>query len=131
MSYRAPVSKMSFLLNEILAADRLAATDRFSDATRDIADAILSEAAKMSEDVLAPLNRVGDTHPAVVENGVVRTSPGFADGYRAIAEGGWVGMAADAEFGGMGLPIALTVCVNEMMASACMPLSLNPLMPQG
>lgn len=131
MSYRAPVSRMSFLLNEVLAVDRLAATARFADATPDMAEAIFGEAAKMCEDILAPLNQPGDTHPAALENGVVRTSPGFADGYRAIADGGWVGMAADPEFGGMGLPMTLTVCVNEMMASACMSLSLNPLMSQG
>ena len=131
MSYRAPVSKMSFLLNEILGAERLAATDLFAEATPDMAEAILSEAAKLSDTVLAPLNREGDLHPAVLENGVVRTSPGFSGGYQAIAEGGWVGMAADPEFGGMGLPMALTVCVNEMLASACMSLSLNPLMSQG
>ncbi len=131
MSYRAPVNQMTFLLNAVLGADRLAATDLFAEATSDMTDAILGEAAKMSEVVLAPLNRAGDLHPAVLENGVVRTSPGFADGYRAIADGGWVGMAADPAFGGMGLPMALTVCVNEMMASACMSLSLNPLMTQG
>ncbi len=131
MSYRAPVTEMTFLLEQVLDAGRLAATERFAEATPDMTDAILGEAAKLSEEVLAPLNREGDLHPAVVENGIVRTSPGFTDGYRAIAEGGWVGMAADPEFGGMGLPMALTVCVNEMMASACLSLSLNPLMSQG
>ncbi len=131
MSYRAPVTEMTFLLEQVLDAGRLAATERFAEATPDMTEAILGEAAKLSEEVLAPLNREGDLHPAVVENGIVRTSPGFTDGYRAIAEGGWVGMAADPEFGGMGLPMALTVCVNEMMASACLSLSLNPLMSQG
>ena len=93
--------------------------------------AILAEAGKLCENVLAPLNRAGDKHPARLENGVVRTSPGFAEGYRAIADGGWVGMAASPEFGGMGLPMTLTTAVNEMMGSACLALQLNPLMTQG
>jgi alkylation response protein AidB-like acyl-CoA dehydrogenase len=62
---------------------------------------------------------------------VVRTSPGFADGYRAIADGGWIGMAGDPEFGGMGLPLTLMSAVNDMMSGACLSLQLNPLMTQG
>jgi acyl-CoA dehydrogenase len=110
---------------------QVAATTRFQDATPDTVETILTEAARLSQTVLAPLNRAGDTHPAVLENGVVRTSPGFAQGFRAIAEGGWIGMAAPAEYGGMALPITLATCVNEMTGSACLALQLNPLMTQG
>ena len=85
----------------------------------------------MCEEVLSPLQRNGDLHPAHLENGVVRTSPGFDAGYQAIAEGGWVGISASAKAGGMGLPITLATCVNEMMSAACLSLSLNPLMTQG
>ncbi len=81
---------------------RVAGTERFAEATPDTVAAILTEAARMCDDVLAPLNRAGDTHPARLENGVVRSSPGFAAGYRAIAEGGWVGLAANPAHGGMG-----------------------------
>ncbi|HBB83354.1 MAG TPA: acyl-CoA dehydrogenase, partial [Sulfitobacter sp.] len=63
--------------------------------------------------------------------GIVRTSPGFAEGFAAIAEGGWIGMSADPEFGGMGLPMTLTSAVNEMMSGACLSLQLAPLMSQG
>ncbi len=131
MGYIAPVTDMQFLLDTVLDAGRLAETTRFADATPEMAGAILTEAAKLSEEVLAPLNRAGDLDPAKLENGVVRTSKGFADGYRAIAEGGWVGMAADPDHGGMGLPMTLVSCVGEMMSSACLSLSLNPLMTQG
>ncbi len=131
MTYQAPVREMQFYLNAVLGATRLAGTERFAEATPDMTEAILAEAGRMSEEVLAPLNRAGDEHPARLENGVVRTSPGFIDGYRAIAEGGWVGMAADPEHGGLGLPMVLTACVNEMMSSSCLALSLNPLMTQG
>ena len=131
MPYRAPVNDIRFLMDHVVNFAQVAETEKFSEASSDMVDAILSEAAKLSEEVLAPLQRNGDLHPAKLENGVVRTSPGFADGYAAVAEGGWIGIAADPEFGGMGLPMALTTGVNEMMSSACLSLQLNPLMTQG
>lgn len=131
MPYRAPVADYQFLLDHVAGFSDVAATERFAEATADMTSAILTEAAKMCEEVLAPLQRNGDLHPAVLENGVVRTSPGFADGYKAISEGGWIGMSAHPESGGMGLPMALTTAVNEMMAGACLSLQLNPLMSQG
>ena len=131
MPYRAPLSEYRFLLEHVLDYNAVAATDRFSDATMDTVDAVLAEAGSLSETVLAPLQRVGDEHPARLENGVVRTPPGFAEGYRALADGGWMSMSADPANGGMGLPVAVTSCVNEMLGSACLALQLNPLMTQG
>ncbi len=131
MPYRAPVADVRFLLDHVAGYPAVAATDRFAEATPDMTDAILTEAARLCEDVLAPLNRAGDTHPARLETGVVRTSPGFAQGYAAIADGGWIGMSADPANGGMGLPMTLTTAVNDMMSSACLSLQLNPLMTQG
>ncbi len=131
MPYRAPVADFRFLLDHVTGFEAVSATETFAEATPDMVDAILTEAGKMCEEVLAPLNRAGDLHPAVLENGVVRTSPGFGDGYRAIADGGWIGMSASPDNGGMGLPMTLTTAVNEMMSSACLALQLNPLMTQG
>lgn len=120
MTYRAPVSDFQFLLDHVVGYQRVAATDRFAEADADVATAILTEAGKLCDEVMAPLQRNGDLHPAYLENGIVRTSPGFAQGYAAIGEGGWVGMAGDPEYGGMGLPLSLTMAVNEMMsAPAC------------
>ena len=131
MPYTAPTNEHLHLLNNVLNYNAVCATEKFADAGDDMVAAILSEAAKLAQDVLAPLQRPGDLEPAYLENGVVRTAPGFAQGYRAIAEGGWVGAAADPEHGGMGLPLTVTTLVGEMMASACLSLSLNPLMTQG
>jgi acyl-CoA dehydrogenase len=131
MPYRAPLSDFRFLFDHVVDFKQVSTTERFAEATSDTIDAILSEAAKLCETVLAPLQRAGDLHPASLENGIVRTSPGFAEGYRAIMDGGWVSIAANPEFGGMGLPMALTSAVNEMMGSACLSLQLNPLMTQG
>ena len=131
MTFRAPVEDYLFLFDHVVNLAQVQGTERFAEADDDVTRAILNEAGKLSEDVLAPLQRPGDLHPAALENGIVRTSPGYAEGFQAIAEGGWVGMAADPEFGGMGLPMALTSAVNEMMAAACLSLQLNPLMCQG
>ncbi len=131
MPYRAPVDDFSFVLDHVVGFGQVRQTDRFAEASPDVSAAILTEAGKMCTEVLAPLQRAGDLHPARLENGVVRTSPGFADGWKAIAEGGWVSIMADPEYGGMGLPIALATCVNEMIAGACLSLQLAPLMSQG
>ena len=131
MNYRAPVTEYQFLFDHVVGLDQVSATERFGEATRDVTTAILIEAGRMCEEVMAPLQRAGDEHPAVLENGVVRCSPGYVEGYRAIAEGGWVSIAASPEYGGMGLPMAVTTAVNEMMSAACLSLQLCPLMTQG
>ncbi len=131
MSYRVPVNEMAFCADHMVGTDPLSGTELFSEATPEIRAAILDEAAKLCEGALAPVNRNGDLHPAKLENGVVRCSPGFREAYAQIAEGGWVGISADPEYGGMGLPISFATMVNEMMASACLSLSLNPLMSMG
>lgn len=131
MTYRAPISEIEFTLDHVVGAGVLSDTARYAEATADLRSAILTEAARMSESALAPLQRNGDLDPARLENGVVRTSKGYDQGYRAIADGGWVSVAAPAEYGGMGLPITVQTVVNEMMSSACLSLSLNPLMTQG
>jgi alkylation response protein AidB-like acyl-CoA dehydrogenase len=131
MPFRAPVSEYEFLYDKVIGYAQVAATERFADATPDTVSQILTEAGKMCEDALAPANRSGDLHPARLENGVVRTSPGFAEGWKAIAEGGWVGITGDPEYGGMGLPMTVATAVNEMMSGACLSLQLAPLMSQG
>ena len=131
MPYRAPLREFAFLFDHVVDLAQVSGTARFAEASRDVTDAILAEAGRICETVLAPLQRPGDLHPARLENGVVRTSPGFAEGYRALAEGGWMGIAAPQEFGGMGLPQAVTTAVNDMMSGACLALQLNPLMTQG
>ena len=131
MPYRAPVAEYEFLYRHVVGFDQVATTARFEQASDDMVTAILTEAAKLCDEVMAPLQIAGDLNPARLENGVVRTSPGYAEGWTAIAEGGWIGMSGDPEYGGMGLPITLSSAVNEMMAGACISLQLAPLMGQG
>jgi len=131
MPYAAPAREFRFLLDEVLGFDAVAATTRFAEATPETVSAIIDEAAKLNDEVIAPLQRVGDTQGARLENGVVRTSPGFAQGYRAIAEGGWIGMAGNPGHGGMGLPFTLNAVFNDMISGAALALGLNPLLTQG
>ena len=131
MPYRAPVSDFRFLLDHVVGFHAVSATERFADATAETVEAVITEAARLSEDVIAPLNWAGDQTPARLENGVVRTSPGFAEGYRAIADGGWIAIAAGADHGGMALPLTVASVVNDMFSSACLSLQLNPLLTQG
>lgn len=131
MPYRSALDEYQFLLDNVVGFHNVAKTNRFAEATPDMVQAILTEAARLCDEVLAPLQPNGDATGAVLENGVVRTSPGFADGYRAMAGGGWVGIAADPEHGGMGLPNTVATVVNDMMSGACLALQLNPLMTQG
>jgi hypothetical protein len=131
MPYRAPVKDIRFILDHVVGFADVAATPRFSGATSDLADAILAEAGRLCSDVLAPLNRVGDLNPARLENGAVVSAPGFAEAYRAIANGGWVGMSAHPDHGGMGLPISLALSVDEMMSGACLSLHIKPVLSKG
>ena len=131
MSFRAPVQDYEYIMRHIVGYGKVSATARFEEAGEELTSAILTEAGRLCEEVLSPLQRNGDLDPARLEDGVVHTSTGFAEGYKAIREGGWISVAASPEYGGMGLPMAVTTAVNEMMSAACLSIALNPLMTQG
>ncbi|NBQ50427.1 MAG: acyl-CoA dehydrogenase, partial [Marivivens sp.] len=131
MPYRSPVSDFRFIMDHIVDFDAVAQTDKYEEATPDLVDAILGEAGKLCDEVIYPVQRNGDLHPAKLENGIVRTSPGFAEAFSAIAEGGWIGVCANPEHGGMGLPVAIGTAINDMLSGACLSLHLNPLLTQG
>ncbi len=107
MTFRAPVRDIAFSLRHVAGFGRLA--DAFPDADADTVSAVLEAAGVFAADILAPLNRQGDLVGAKLENGVVRTAPGFADAYKQFAEGGWTGLAADPDHGGAGLPKTVVV----------------------
>ncbi len=88
MPYRSPVPEFRFILDHVTGYDRVTATDRFTDAGAETVEAILTGAARLCDDVMAPLNRAGDKVPARLENGVVRTSPGFAEGIARLPRAG-------------------------------------------
>ncbi|MHB8528584.1 MAG: acyl-CoA dehydrogenase [Caulobacteraceae bacterium] len=126
MTYKAPVRDLLFALDEAADFSRLAGL--FPAADRDTVGAVLEGAGTLAAEVLAPLNRSGDQAGARMENGRVRTPPGFAQAYRAFAAGGWNGLSADPAFGGQGLPKAVEVAVFEIVQAANMAFGLCPML---
>jgi len=123
--YKAPVEDVSFLLNDVFQIDRYDNLAGFSDASSDVREAILGEAAKLSEEVLQPLNRVGDLEGCKrSDDGSVTTPKGFKEAFKQVAEGGWLGLSAPSEYGGQGLPVTLSQAVNEFQISANMAFSM-------
>src|SRR3954463_14043230 len=124
-SYKAPLHDVRFLLNDVFQFDRYNNLPGFSDASADVREAILSEAAKLSEEVLQPLNRVGDLEGCSRhDDGRVTTPKGFKEAFKQLADGGWLGLAAPSEYGGQGLPVTLSQVVNEFQMSANMAFSM-------
>lgn len=131
MPYRAPITDFEYIYNNVIDLAQVGETEKFSDIDSDTVSAILTEAGRLAEEVLYPVNRNGDLTPAMLENGKVRSSPGFAEAFKAIGDGGWVSTSSDPEYGGMGLPFSVTMAVSEMMSSGCLALQLNPLLTMG
>src|SRR5881392_632642 len=123
--YKAPVEDVTFLLNDVFQIDRYDNLPGFTDASADVREAILGEAAKLSEEVLQPLNRVGDLEGCKRrDDGSVTTPKGFKAAFKQVAEGGWLGLSAPTEYGGQGLPVTLSQAVNEFQISANMSFSM-------
>ena len=131
MTYTAPLADMRFALREVAGLSGVAALPGYEHATDDTIDAVLEEAGKLAGNGLAPLNREGDRVGARLENGVVRTAPGFAGIYKEFVEGGWNSLPFDPEFGGQGMPWLLATAVQEMWQAANMGFGLVLLLNQG
>ena len=129
--YRAPVKDMRFVMDELAGFKALSQMPAYEEATPDVADAILDEAARFTSEVLAPLNRVGDKQGCRMNDNGVTTPPGWKEAYKAFCEAGWNGIVLPAEFGGQGLPDTLGVAVKEMVCSANLSFSLGPLLTTG
>ena len=131
-TYRAPVEDTLFVLNDVLNLQRYNNLSGFEDATPDMIEAILGEAAKLSEEVLQPINQPGDAEGCTRhDDGSVTTPKGFREAYKAYTEGGWMALASDPEHGGQGLPYALQSAVSEYVISANMAFAMYPGLTQG
>ncbi len=118
-SYKAPVRDMQFVLNEVMeAGEFLASMPGTRETTPDLISAVLEEAGKVSETLLAPINRQGDEQGCRFDDGRVTTPDGFREAWRTYAEGGWIGLSGDVEHGGQGMPKLLAVCLEEMIMGA-------------
>jgi len=130
-TYHAPVKDMRFVMDELAGLPQISQLPGFTDATPDMADAVLEEAARFTGEVLAPLNRLGDTQGSQWSPTGVTTPAGWKAAYQAFCAAGWNGVTAPAEFGGQGLPAVLGVAVQEMACSANLSFSLAPLLTSG
>jgi 3-(methylthio)propanoyl-CoA dehydrogenase len=131
MTYRAPVKDMLFCMKELADLQAVAKLPGFEEAGLDTATAVLEEAAKFNEDVVAPLNWEGDQKPSFWKDGEVITTPGFKDAFRQFAEGGWQGLQHPASYGGQALPKTIAAACIEMLNSANMSFALCPLLTDG
>jgi alkylation response protein AidB-like acyl-CoA dehydrogenase len=131
MTYTAPLRDIRFTLDEVAGIGAVAALPGFEEATEELRDSILDEAAKIAGEVLAPLNRVGDTRGATWTDGAVTTPDGWSDAWNTLVEGGWNSLPFDAQWGGMGLPNVLNTAVQEMWHAANMAFALCPMLTQG
>ena len=132
-TYKAPVRDMSFALFDVIQAEALYAKLGIEAAQRDVMDAALEEAAKFNENVLAPLNGIGDREGCTFDKatGAVKTPTGFKEAYAQFVEGGWAGITARAELGGMDLPESFGVVMKEMIDAANLSWGNYPLLSHG
>ena len=131
MSYIAPIKDMRFVLNELAGLDQIQQLPGFEDASTETVDAVLEENARLVQDVIAPLNRIGDQQPSSWKDGEVITTPGFKQAFTEYASGGWQGLQHPQEFGGQGLPkLVASACVENLHA-ANLSFALCPLLTDG
>jgi 3-(methylsulfanyl)propanoyl-CoA dehydrogenase len=129
--YNAPVDDMKFLFNNVLDMESIAQLPGYEEATPDMVDAIIEEAARFFGEVLAPTNQPADSQGSRLEGGNVITAPALDGIYQQIVEAGWPGLTGDINYGGQGLPALLAVAVDEMSQSANMAFSLCPMLTKG
>jgi acyl-CoA dehydrogenase len=131
-SYKAPVEDVLFILNDVLVMERHRNLAGFADATPDVVEAVLREGAKLCEEEIAPLNRIGDTEGCRRDpDGAVRTPTGFKAAYDAYRAGGWMGLSAPAEYGGQDLPTTLNTVMQEFISAANLAFGMYPGLTQG
>jgi len=132
VTYSAPLDDLRFVLHQLHDyGGRVAALPGCEDASLELVDAVLEEAARFCENELLPLNQQGDAAGCSFENGVVRTPDGFKEAYRAFREGGWTGLACSRDYGGQGLPKTLQFLVSEIICSTNLSLGIYPGLSHG
>ena len=129
--YHFPYKDAEFLINDLLDFDKMCQAAGLEDVNSELASAILDEAARLGNEVIAPLNPVGDRNGATLGEDGVQETPGFADAYRQYVDSGWPSLVADEAYGGQGMPTLLGAAVAEVWQSANLSFSLCPLLTGG
>jgi alkylation response protein AidB-like acyl-CoA dehydrogenase len=130
--FNAPLNDIKFVLHEVLDVEQLSKLPAFGEATRDLIDPVLEEGAKICQDVLFPINMSGDQEGCTRnEDGSVTTPKGFIEAYNIFCEGGWTGLSADPDYGGMGLPATINTVMQEMICASNFSFGMYPGLSQG
>ena len=123
-NYNAPVEDMLFLYDKLRDNKNYKEIDRYKEVTTDLVKDILEEAAKINQNLILPLAKAGDENPAVLENGVVRTPPGYKEAYKKFIEDGWTSLSCDPKYGGQGMPRTVSAFFDEMLSSSSLAFKL-------
>ena len=123
-SYTAPVEDMMFLFEKLRNNQKYNELEKYKEVTSDLVKDILQEAAKINQNLILPLAKAGDENPAVLENGVVRTPPGYKEAYKKYIEDGWTSLSCDPKYGGQGMPKTVSAFFDEMLSSASLSFKL-------
>ena len=123
-TYTAPINDMMFLYEKLRNNKSYNELAKYKDITPDLVKDILEEAAKINQNLILPLAKAGDESPAVLENGVVRTPPGYKEAYKKYIEDGWTSLSCDTKYGGQGMPKTVSAFFDEMLSSASLSFKL-------
>ena len=123
-SYTAPVEDMLFLFEKLRDNKNYNELEKYNEVSSDLVKDILEEAAKINQNLILPLAKIGDENPAVLENGVVRTPPGYKEAYQKYIEDGWTSLSCDPKYGGQGMPKTVSAFFDEMLSSASLSFKL-------
>jgi len=123
-SYTAPLEDMMFLFEKLRDNKNYNELEKYKEVSSDLVKDILEEAAKINQNLILPLAKVGDENPAVLENGVVRTPPGYKEAYQKYIEDGWTSLSCDPKYGGQGMPKTVSAFFDEMLSAASLSFKL-------
>ena len=123
-TYNAPLEDMLFLYEKLRDNKNYNEIDKYKEVTTDLVKNILEEAAKINQNLILPLAKAGDEHPTILENGVVRTPPGYKEAYKKFIEDGWTSLSCDPKYGGQGMPRTVSAFFDEMLSSASLAFKL-------
>ncbi len=123
-SYKAPVDDMMFLFEKLRDNSDYNSLEKYKEVNSDLAKDILEQAAKLTENLILPLAKAGDETPAKLENGIVRTPPGYKEAYKKFIDDGWVSLSCDPEYGGQGMPKTISSFFDEMLSAASLSFKL-------
>ena len=123
-TYSAPVEDMMFLFEKLRDNKNYNELEKYKEVSSELVKDILDEAAKINQNLILPLAKIGDENPAVLENGVVRTPPGYKEAYQKYIEDGWTSLSCDPKYGGQGMPKTVSAFFDEMLSSASLSFKL-------